>query len=204
TSRSVATGGRSTWPPHSDSTTSSSPDSGWNGRSTRRSRRKSSAKIGSRACPRSVGCERAISGRCTASRSSGSGAIRRTATPPDPRTAHASCRGAAPCHYATYAPCLDRVRPPRVDSFSELRLGGATMQTMKVFLLMAGLTALLVVIGGWIGGSSGALVFFVFAAVMNFAMYWWSDKVVLRMYRAKTVGPDDAPELYRMVDRLRQ
>ena len=35
-------------------------------------------------------------------------------------------------------------------------------------------------------------------------MYWWSDKVVLRMYRAKTVGPDDAPELYRMVDRLRQ
>lgn len=78
------------------------------------------------------------------------------------------------------------------------------MQTMKVFLLMAGLTALLVVIGGWIGGSSGALVFFVLAAVMNFAMYWWSDKVVLRMYRAKTVGPDDAPELYRMVDRLRQ
>ncbi|NLG63309.1 MAG: zinc metalloprotease HtpX [Candidatus Cloacimonetes bacterium] len=78
------------------------------------------------------------------------------------------------------------------------------MQTMKVFLLMAGLTALLVVIGGWIGGSSGALVFFVFAEVMNFAMYWWSDKVVLRMYRAKTVGPDDAPELYRMVDRLRQ
>ena len=78
------------------------------------------------------------------------------------------------------------------------------MQTMKVFLLMAGLTALLVVIGGWIGGSSGALVFFVLAAVMNFVMYWWSDKMVLRMYRAKTVGPEDAPDLYRMVDRLRQ
>ncbi len=78
------------------------------------------------------------------------------------------------------------------------------MQTLKVFLLMAGLTALLVVIGGWIGGSSGALLFFVMAAVMNFAMYWWSDKVVLRMYRAKKVGPDDAPDLYRMVDRLRQ
>ena len=54
------------------------------------------------------------------------------------------------------------------------------------------------------GGSSGALVFFVLAAVMNFVMYWWSDKMVLRMYRAKTVGPEDAPDLYRMVDRLRQ
>lgn len=78
------------------------------------------------------------------------------------------------------------------------------MQTLKVFLLMSGLTALLVVIGGWLGGSSGALLFFVLAAVMNFAMYWWSDKVVLRMYKAQTVGPDDAPDLYRMVDRLRQ
>ena len=78
------------------------------------------------------------------------------------------------------------------------------MQTAKVFLLMAGLTALLVVIGGWLGGSNGALMFFILAAVMNFAMYWWSDKVVLKMYRAKIVGPEDAPELYRMVDRLRQ
>ncbi|MGH7445894.1 MAG: zinc metalloprotease HtpX [Longimicrobiales bacterium] len=78
------------------------------------------------------------------------------------------------------------------------------MQNLKVFLLMAGLTALLVVIGGWVGGSSGALLFFVLAAVMNFAMYWWSDRMVLRMYRAKIVGPDDAPDLYCMVDRLRQ
>ena len=78
------------------------------------------------------------------------------------------------------------------------------MQNLKVFLLMAGLTALLVVIGGWVGGSNGALLFFVLAAAMNFAMYWWSDKVVLRMYRAKVVGPEDAPDLYRMVDRLRQ
>jgi heat shock protein HtpX len=80
----------------------------------------------------------------------------------------------------------------------------ATMQMMKVFLLMAGLTALLVVLGGAIGGQSGALLFFAFAAVMNFAMYWWSDKMVLRMYKARIVGPGDAPELYAMVDRLRQ
>lgn len=78
------------------------------------------------------------------------------------------------------------------------------MERMKVFLLMAGLTALLVVLGGAIGGQSGAVVFFVMAAVMNFAMYWWSDKVVLKMYRARIIGPDDAPELYQMVDRLRQ
>lgn len=78
------------------------------------------------------------------------------------------------------------------------------MERTKVFVLMAGLTALLVVLGGAIGGESGALVFFVLAGIMNFAMYWWSDKVVLRMYGARIVGPEDAPDLYRMVDRLRQ
>ncbi|MBI4409837.1 MAG: zinc metalloprotease HtpX [Gemmatimonadetes bacterium] len=78
------------------------------------------------------------------------------------------------------------------------------MDRVKVFLLMAGLTALLVVLGGAIGGQSGAMLFFVLAAVMNFAMYWWSDKAVLAMYRAKVIGPEDAPELYQMVDRLRQ
>jgi heat shock protein HtpX len=69
---------------------------------------------------------------------------------------------------------------------------------------MAGLTALLVVIGGAIGGRSGATVFFVLAALMNFGMYWFSDKVVLKMYRAQIIGPKDAPDLYEMVDRLRQ
>jgi heat shock protein HtpX len=78
------------------------------------------------------------------------------------------------------------------------------MQTMKVFLLMAGLTVLLVLLGGAIGGQSGAIVFFVLAAVMNFAMYWWSDKFVLRMYKARIIEEKDAPELFRMVDRLRQ
>jgi heat shock protein HtpX len=69
---------------------------------------------------------------------------------------------------------------------------------------MAGLTALLVVIGGAIGGQSGATIFFVMAALMNFGMYWFSDKVVLKMYRARIIGAEDAPELYQMVDRLRQ
>ena len=62
------------------------------------------------------------------------------------------------------------------------------MERMKVFMLMAGLTALLVVIGGAINGSSGAAMFFIIAAVMNFVMYWWSDKFVLRMYRAQIIS----------------
>lgn len=78
------------------------------------------------------------------------------------------------------------------------------MDRVKVFLLMTGMTLLLVFLGGLIGGQSGAVVFFIMAAVMNFAMYWWSDRIVLRMYRAKIVGPKDAPELYEMVDRLRR
>lgn len=78
------------------------------------------------------------------------------------------------------------------------------MQQLKVFILMAGLTALLVVLGGWLGGQQGAVLFFVIAAAMNFGMFWFSDRAVLRMYRARIIGPDDAPHLYRMVDDLRQ
>jgi len=78
------------------------------------------------------------------------------------------------------------------------------MQQLKVCMLMAGLTALLVVLGGYLGGQRGAMLFFVIAAVMNFGMFWFSDRAVLRMYRARIIAPDDAPELYQMVDLLRQ
>ena len=78
------------------------------------------------------------------------------------------------------------------------------MQRTKIFVMMAGLTALLVVLGGYFGGTTGAVVLFVFAGLMNFGMYWWSDKVVLRMYKAQIIERSDAPELYDMVDRLRQ
>jgi heat shock protein HtpX len=78
------------------------------------------------------------------------------------------------------------------------------MERMKVFLLMAGMTALLVVLGNAIGGNNGMMIFFVLAALMNFGMYWFSDKVVLRMYRAQVIGQAQAPELYNMVDQLRQ
>jgi heat shock protein HtpX len=78
------------------------------------------------------------------------------------------------------------------------------MHTFRVFALMAGLTILLVLFGQWFGGSQGAVLFFCIAAVMNFGMYWFSDRMVLRMYRAKVIERTDAPELFDMVDRLRQ
>lgn len=78
------------------------------------------------------------------------------------------------------------------------------MNNVKVFVLMAGLTALLMALGGAIGGQSGLMLMLVFSAGMNFFMYFASSSIVLRMYGARVVGPQDAPELYAMVDRLRQ
>ncbi len=76
------------------------------------------------------------------------------------------------------------------------------MQMVKVFGLMTGLTLLLVTAGAYLAGSNGAVMMFVVAAVMNFGSYWFSDRVVLRMYRARVVDRAQAPELYTMVERL--
>lgn len=78
------------------------------------------------------------------------------------------------------------------------------MGNVKVFVLMAGLTALFGALGGYLGGSGGMLAALGFAGVMNVVMYYGSAKMVLRMYRARVVSAEDAPELYEMVDRLRQ
>ena len=78
------------------------------------------------------------------------------------------------------------------------------MNNAKVFLLMAGLTALLGAIGGYFGGQTGLILALLFAGGMNLFMYWNSSKMVLRMYRAKLVDRAQAPELYEMVDRLRK
>ncbi len=75
---------------------------------------------------------------------------------------------------------------------------------MKTTLLLASLTALIVLIGGYFGGQGGMMIAFLFAVVMNFSAYWFSDKMVLRMYRAREVDPAQAPGLYRMVERLAQ
>ena len=78
------------------------------------------------------------------------------------------------------------------------------MSTLKVFVLMAGLTALFGALGGFIGGQAGMMMALAFAALMNVAMYWGSAKMVLRMYRARVVTPAEAPQLYAMVDTLRR
>ncbi|MBP6773985.1 MAG: zinc metalloprotease HtpX [Gemmatimonadaceae bacterium] len=78
------------------------------------------------------------------------------------------------------------------------------MNNLKVFVLMAGLTGLVVAIGQSLGGSSGAMMALGLSAVMNIAMYWGSSSMVLRSYGARVVSAEDAPALYAMVDRLRQ
>ena len=78
------------------------------------------------------------------------------------------------------------------------------MNNVKVFVLMAGMTALFGAIGAYFGGQTGMVTALVFAGGMNFFMYYTSASMVLRMYRAQVVTPADAPDLYAMVDRLRQ
>lgn len=78
------------------------------------------------------------------------------------------------------------------------------MNNVRVFGLMALLTALVVAAGGALGGQGGMLIAFLLAGGMNLFMYWTSASMVLRMYRAQVVEPGQAPELYAMVDRLRQ
>ncbi len=76
------------------------------------------------------------------------------------------------------------------------------MNTIKTGLLLGALTGLLMLIGGWFGGQNGVIIAFFFAVAMNFGSYWFSDKIVLRMYRAKAVSEGEAPELYATVRNL--
>lgn len=71
---------------------------------------------------------------------------------------------------------------------------------LKTALLLGLLSGVLLALGEWLGGANGLVVAFLFAAVMNLGSYWFSDKIVLRMYRAQEVGPDHL--LYRVVQRL--
>ncbi len=76
------------------------------------------------------------------------------------------------------------------------------MYALRTTLLLGGLTALLMVAGEALGGHSGMVIALVVAAVMNIGSYWYSDKVVLTMYRARRVGPREAPKLYGVVEAL--
>ena len=72
----------------------------------------------------------------------------------------------------------------------------------KTGLLLAVLTAMLVLIGGAIGGQQGMVIAFVIALVMNFVSYWFSDKMVLAAYGAQPIDEAAAPRLYAIVRRL--
>lgn len=76
------------------------------------------------------------------------------------------------------------------------------MNTIKTGLLLGALTGLLMLIGGWFGGQNGVVIAFLFAMAMNFGSYWFSDKIVLSMYKAQPVSETEAPELYAMVKNL--
>ncbi len=78
------------------------------------------------------------------------------------------------------------------------------MNTLKTFMLMVVLMVLFMWLGYMFGGSSGMLFAFVFASLMNFGMYWFSDKLVLKMYRAREVSETDHPRLYRIVKSVAQ
>lgn len=78
------------------------------------------------------------------------------------------------------------------------------MNYFKTFMLMAVMTVLFVFIGKLIGGQTGMIVALSFAIVMNFVSYWFSDKIVLKMYRAQPVTALEQPELYSIVQNLTQ
>lgn len=76
--------------------------------------------------------------------------------------------------------------------------------SFKTLTLMTGLMVFFIAIGGLLGGRSGMIMAFVLALGMNFFSYWFSDKIVLKMYKAKEVTESESPELYSIVKNLTQ
>jgi heat shock protein HtpX len=76
------------------------------------------------------------------------------------------------------------------------------VNALKTTFLLTLLTMLMIAVGGFLGGEGGMVLAFVFALVMNGVTYWFSDKIVLRMYGAQELPPEQAPQLYRIVREL--
>ncbi|MDD4084086.1 MAG: zinc metalloprotease HtpX [Acholeplasmataceae bacterium] len=76
------------------------------------------------------------------------------------------------------------------------------MNSLKTVFLLVLLTMILVSVGGAVGGTNGMLVMLAFSVAMNFFSYWYSDKIVLKMYKAQEVNASTAPELVRIVEGL--
>jgi heat shock protein HtpX len=73
---------------------------------------------------------------------------------------------------------------------------------LKTAILMAAITALFMVVGQLLGGQTGMILALLFALAMNFFSYWFSDKMVLKMYNAQEVDAQSAPRFYAMVQEL--
>lgn len=78
------------------------------------------------------------------------------------------------------------------------------MNSVKTVFLMAAMMALFLLVGYALGGNSGMTIAFIFSLIMNFGSYWFSDKIVLKMYRAQQVTREQAPKFYNMVEQLAQ
>ena len=75
---------------------------------------------------------------------------------------------------------------------------------MRTWILLAGLSALFIAVGGLVGGTSGIILFLVIAVGFNFAMFWFSDRLALKMSRARPLEPGEAPDLVADVEDLAQ
>jgi heat shock protein HtpX len=76
------------------------------------------------------------------------------------------------------------------------------MNTLKTVFLMTVMMIIFLLVGYYLGGSTGMTIAFIFALVMNFGSYWFSDKVILSLYRAKEVTSETAPKFYALVEQL--
>jgi heat shock protein HtpX len=78
------------------------------------------------------------------------------------------------------------------------------LNTLKTTFLMTTMIVLFLFVGNLLGGSSGMTIAFVFALLINFGSYWYSDKIVLKMYRAKEVTRENSPNFFALVEQLSQ
>jgi len=76
------------------------------------------------------------------------------------------------------------------------------MNTLKTVFLMTLMMVLFLLVGYLLGGSTGMTIAFIFSLIINFGTYWFSDKIILSMYRAKEVTRESAPKFYNMVEEL--
>jgi heat shock protein HtpX len=94
-------------------------------------------------------------------------------------------------------------RPQRATKITK-ELIGMLSNTIKTTLLLGLMTGLIILIGGALGGRGGMIIAFFLAGIMNIGSYWFSDKIVLAMYRAQEIAPQDNPEIHQIVMELAQ